>query len=387
MPLDVNASSVNNITDIVDFTTPVLATGDSYTTFTCEKTELAQPAGFKTKTITICPQVDTSTIDIDPYKTYCVYLMSNRTGATISYSGGGSPYNLTVDSSTIVYYDINGKYLTLLQGSSPYTYRGYALVEGIELLNGYTSSDNSTCNFTCKVGWNGTQIVNGGGYSGQFIYSFPYNLTIYNMREGYEYMNTTDMETKRQIQHSEEIINDTLVEGNDIASDTNTTTHSIFDSITSFFGSFFSNLIGVFVPESGYFETWFSRVNTMLSDKLGILYYPFSFFIDLCSRLLTAFNTQGSTCVIHFPTLNFTMNGTTYTIIQGQDVDLASYSLLTGRAFTSADTSNSSIVGTSGFTSFTQVIRRISSIVFVLGFLSLLRRKLNLIIRGVDNDN
>ena len=275
MPLDVNAQSVNNITDLVDFTNPVFQSGDSTFSFKYY-TRIGVRIEYIDTDVVIHPNIDTSQVEIDPYKTYCVYLQHNGTGASAS-AVGMSATNSTVYGASLRYKTINGTPLSELEGSSPYVFRGYALVQGIELLNGFSSSDNSTCNFPCHVYVSTSLSLQGTmNWSSYWLITLPYNMTIYNLRDGYEYMNTTDMETKRQIQHSEEVINDTLEEANDIASDTNTTTHGIFDSITDFFGSFFNNLIGIFVPDSGSFENCFSRVDTMLSNKLGILYWPFS---------------------------------------------------------------------------------------------------------------
>lgn len=382
MPLDVRASGVDNITDIVDFTTPVFSSGDTFTYFNSYLSELGTGTSFKKKTITLNPQVDTSNIDIEPYKTYCVMLQTNGTGATATYHGSGTVNNVNIEGNTIEFFDVTGKTLSRLNGSSPYIYRGYALVQGIELLNGFTSSDNSTCNFSCIVGFVGTININGGGLNGAYItYKMPYNMTIYNLREGYQYINTTDMETKRQIQQSEQVINTTLEEANDIASDTNDTTHSIFDSITDFFGDFFSNLIGVFVPSDGFFTTWFNNLNTLLTNKLGILYYPFSVFIDLCTRLTSAFaETSQEHCYIYFPRVALPMNGQTLEIIPQTTVDLASFNI----PIWNADTSNSSMFGLS---SLIWVIRRLNNFALTLAIISLFRTKLNLILRGDNNDN
>lgn len=76
------------------------------------------------------------------------------------------------------------------------------------------------------------------------------------------------------------------------------TGHNIFNSITDFFGNFFSNLIGVFVPEDGFFSDWFNRLNTLLSDKLGMLYAPFDMLI---STLQSIYSADSSSAGIPFP--------------------------------------------------------------------------------------
>lgn len=89
-----------------------------------------------------------------------------------------------------------------------------------------------------------------------------------------------------------------ISEGNEIAQDTNDTSHSILTSITDFFGSFFENLIGIFVPEDGYFSGWFDRVNNLLSDKLGMLYAPFDLVISTLQAIYNADSTESG---IPFP--------------------------------------------------------------------------------------
>lgn len=66
----------------------------------------------------------------------------------------------------------------------------------------------------------------------------------------------------------------------------------------SFFDGFFDNLLHIFVPEDGYFSQWFNRVNSLLSDKLGMLYAPFDLVITTLQAIYTADNTESG---IPFP--------------------------------------------------------------------------------------
>lgn len=77
-------------------------------------------------------------------------------------------------------------------------------------------------------------------------------------------------------------------EANDLQEDQNETTNNIFSSISDFFGSFFDNLIGIFVPEDGYFEDFFARLNRFFSEKLGMLYSPIELFINLLTGIQSA---------------------------------------------------------------------------------------------------
>lgn len=101
----------------------------------------------------------------------------------------------------------------------------------------------------------------------------------------------------------------------------------ILSKVTEFFGSFFSNLIGVFVPEDGYFSDWFTRLNTLLADKLGMLYAPFDLLIQVLTSIL---NADDSFVGIPFPgiewdgqylvepfTFTFSSLGDVYSDLQG----------------------------------------------------------------------
>lgn len=102
------------------------------------------------------------------------------------------------------------------------------------------------------------------------------------------------------------VVNDAQV--HDDLTDLNDSTDAIEESVTSdtgggllatiknFFGGFFSNLInsilGLFVPSSDYFSTWFNNLNTLLSDKLGMLYAPFDLLISTLNAIYSADTTE-----------------------------------------------------------------------------------------------
>lgn len=85
-------------------------------------------------------------------------------------------------------------------------------------------------------------------------------------------------------------IDDSIQQGNQIAEDTNQVTKNIFERITEFFGSFFSNLINavvsLFVPSADEMGGLFNQLNQFFSDRFGFLYAPFDYFIQLCNTLL-----------------------------------------------------------------------------------------------------
>lgn len=79
---------------------------------------------------------------------------------------------------------------------------------------------------------------------------------------------------------------------------TSDTGGGLLATIKSWFGSFFDNLIGVFVPEEGYFSDWFNRVNSLLSEKLGMLYAPFDLLISTLQAIYDSDDTENG---IPFP--------------------------------------------------------------------------------------
>ena len=281
--------------------------------------------------------------------------------------------------------------------SGDYHYSGY--IRGYDLLNGvhnstfltlplYLDFDLNILNYTYSTN-NGATVpqVNSSGQKdfAHFNLVPSYSCTIYSLKSAYKYdiggTTVTDTGTQRELN----TLNETQESIKETTEDTNETTHSIFDSISDFFGSFFSNLIGVFVPESGFFETWFSNLNQLLEDKLGILYWPFSKIIAFFTRLQNALTTENS-CIITFPAIEFTnqATGETYTFLEAQQVNLETYNY---RVPLSGGSDNSTLVGSNRFNSLVSIVRTFNSAALIFGFLALLRAKLHLIMRGDDNDN
>lgn len=100
--------------------------------------------------------------------------------------------------------------------------------------------------------------------------------------------NNLDLNT---VEVQDSVTRQEVTELSDTASDTNT-------KITDFFGSFFDNLIHIFVPEDGYLSTWFDKLNTLLSDKLGMLYAPFDLIISTLQAIYSSSTTESG---IPFP--------------------------------------------------------------------------------------
>lgn len=94
--------------------------------------------------------------------------------------------------------------------------------------------------------------------------------------------------------------NDLQEKNNELQKEQNETNKSILGKITDFFGSFFDNLKGLFVPEEGYFSDFFTRLNDFFSEKLGMLYAPIDIFITFLNTIKDASSSDSG---ITFPEL------------------------------------------------------------------------------------
>ena len=94
--------------------------------------------------------------------------------------------------------------------------------------------------------------------------------------------------------------NDLQQKNNELQKEQNETNKGILGKISDFFGSFFENLKGLFVPEDGYFSDFFTRLNDFFADKLGMLYAPIDMFITFLNTIKNASSTDSG---ITFPEL------------------------------------------------------------------------------------
>lgn len=66
----------------------------------------------------------------------------------------------------------------------------------------------------------------------------------------------------------------------------------ILEKISNFFAGFFDNLgkaiSSLFIPEKGYFEDYFKRLNDFFAQKLGMLYAPVDMFIKVLDAINNA---------------------------------------------------------------------------------------------------
>lgn len=111
------------------------------------------------------------------------------------------------------------------------------------------------------------------------------------------------------------------------------TTRGIFGKITSFFDGFGDMVKGFFVPSSDELMTFLDEVNTWFGDRLGFIYYPFDFAV----QVVQAFALGDANQQFSVPALTLNILGEQYTIWEAFAVDLDAMGIFTYvRYFTSA---------------------------------------------------
>lgn len=228
----------------------------------------------------------------------------------------------TVSTSTLYLRDSDGNFAYC---STNKKYRFYVSVVPALTINAGNSSDcsvstnlfityggtkyyfsGSSCTFVCT-----------GASDGSFSLGCDFDVTVTNRLSGGSWtsnycfpvmklnsinISVVELDAEYSSDPSNQEIVDSIGDLNDTAQDTNDTTHSIFDSITDFFGSFFENIINalksVFIPEDGYFEDFFQRLNDFFAEKLGMLYAPIDMFITFLTEIG---DSSGSDTGITFP--------------------------------------------------------------------------------------
>lgn len=111
------------------------------------------------------------------------------------------------------------------------------------------------------------------------------------------------------------------------------TTKGIFGKITSFFDGFGDMVAHLVVPTSDELMTFLDEVNTWFGDRLGFIYYPFDFAV----QVVQAFALGDANQQFAVPGLTLNILGEQYTIWETFAVDLDAMGIFTYvRYFTSA---------------------------------------------------
>lgn len=126
-------------------------------------------------------------------------------------------------------------------------------------------------------------------------------------------------------------------EGNALQQEANDLQREQNETVSSFFGSFFSKLgealLSLVVPTSEQLSEFLAEVNDWFSARLGFIWYPFSFAVDMVTAL--AGGTANETFQI--PALTIKLWGQDFAIWQAQAVNLDAFSIFSYvRFFTSA---------------------------------------------------
>lgn len=145
-----------------------------------------------------------------------------------------------------------------------------------------------------------------GKYIGiECLKSTDLTITINKVRSAQEQELIDEVKNGNELQEKG---NELQQEGNSLQKEQNEISKSIFDKIADFFGSFFDNFIesfkGLFIPEDGFFTSYFSSMNKFFSDKLGMLYAPIDLFIKVVTGIKNAKAVSGASSLV-FPELKW----------------------------------------------------------------------------------
>lgn len=116
-------------------------------------------------------------------------------------------------------------------------------------------------------------------------------------------------------------------EANTLQEEANATSKNIFEKITDFFDNFFTRLgdflLGLIVPSADDITAFLGEVNDWFGERLGFIWYPFSFAVDAVAALAGGEADTGITV----PALTLNMFGGTYTIWNEMQVDLDAFGI------------------------------------------------------------
>lgn len=195
----------------------------------------------------------------------------------------------------------------------------------------------------------------------RLIFHPSYRYFLWSLKDDFKYdigsVNVSDSITQQELHD--------LNESTDAIEDSTTNPNGggILGTIKNFFGGFFGwlkdLLLGLFIPDSDYFSTWFSNLNNLLSVKLGMLYAPFDLLITVLNAV---YSSSTDFSGVPFPEIRW-----------GDTVLIASQNL-----------TFSSLLG-EHFSEIQGYVYFATDVVFLFAFLLLLQRKISLILRGHES--
>lgn len=137
----------------------------------------------------------------------------------------------------------------------------------------------------------------------------------------------TIVEESQKEQALQQEANTLQEEANTLQEEANETQNNIFAKITDFFDNFFTRLgdflLGLIVPSSEELTAFLDEVNDWFSERLGFIWYPFSFAIDAVNALAGGTADTGFTV----PALTIHMFGADYTLWNEMEIDLDSFGI------------------------------------------------------------
>ena len=116
-------------------------------------------------------------------------------------------------------------------------------------------------------------------------------------------------------------------EANQLQEEANETGKSLLEKVTDFFDNFFSRLgeflLGLIVPSADELTVFLDEVNDWFGERLGFIWYPFSFAVDMVSALANGTAETG----FQVPEFKLDILGTEYQIWPGMTVDMDAFGI------------------------------------------------------------
>lgn len=134
-----------------------------------------------------------------------------------------------------------------------------------------------------------------------------------------------DLQEEANAMQSQEI--ELQEEANELQEKANETGKSLLDKVTDFFDNFFSRLgdflLGLIVPSAEELTAFLGEVNDWFGERLGFIWYPFSFAVDMVAALANGTADTG----FQVPEFKLNILGTEYQIWGGMTVDLDAFGI------------------------------------------------------------
>lgn len=115
-------------------------------------------------------------------------------------------------------------------------------------------------------------------------------------------------------------IKDSVDENTGAVEESNTLLGNILNVLEGLCTGILEGLVSLFVPDEGYFEDFFDRLNSFFADKLGMLYTPIDMFIQFLNAVNSSADSESGSAVIIFPELKWQE----YIIVEKHVIDLQS---------------------------------------------------------------